>query len=65
MRGGVTVEFPVQPIRAYTGRLTITSQGAIILPAYGQLTVQTVGEPVISPIGSQSEFYLENLAPGP
>ncbi len=63
-RGGAVVRFPVQKTQAITGNLLVEADGKTQIPSYGQLTVTVDGKPVVSPIGNQGEFYLENLPAG-
>jgi outer membrane usher protein len=63
-RGGAIVSFPVQLIRAVTGRVVMTIAGESIVPAFGQLTVTAEGRPFDSPIGRDGEFYLDNVPAG-
>lgn len=63
-RGGALVTFPVQQTQSFTGTLVIEVGGKSVIPSYGQLTVTTESKPVVSPLGKNGEFYLENLAAG-
>ncbi len=63
-RGGTIVTFPVHRLRAFTGRIEVTSAGKGEIPAYGELTVTAAGKEFSSPIGRRGEFYLENLPAG-
>lgn len=60
-RGGAFVEFPVRQIRTVTGTVIVAPD---IVPAYGQLTVNSGGAPFVSPLGRGGEFYLENIPAG-
>ncbi|MBD2665452.1 fimbrial biogenesis outer membrane usher protein [Richelia sinica FACHB-800] len=65
LRGGAIVRFSVQRIQSFIGTIAIESSGKTEIPAYGQLTVNVNDKPIISPIGSEGNFYLEdNIAPG-
>lgn len=57
------VAFPVQRIRAVTGRLLIDGPVPLV-PAFGQLTVTAEGRHVDSPIGRDGEFYLDSVQAG-
>jgi outer membrane usher protein len=63
-RAGALVSFPVQRVQAITGNLIIEAEGKSIVPEYGDLVVTVAGKRVISPVGTQGQFYFENLAPG-
>lgn len=63
-RGGAIVRFSAQPIQSVSGTIIIEEVKGTIIPAYGELTVMKESQQVTSPIGSEGEFYLENLATG-
>ena len=63
-RGGALVTFPVQRVQSFTGTLVVDVSEKSVVPAYGQLTVTAESKPVVSPLGKNGEFYLENLAAG-
>lgn len=63
-RGGALVTFPVQQTQSFTGTLVIEVGGKSVIPSYGQFTVTTESKLVVSPLGKNGEFYLENLAAG-
>jgi len=64
-RGGAVVTFPVQKVQRIVGALTLENNGAVTIPAYGQLLVSTKdGKQFESPVGRRGEFYLENLLSG-
>ena len=63
-RGGAIVTFPVVRVRRITGRVLLVSGGGSRIPAYGELTVGGGAEPVVSPVGSDGQFYFDSLAPG-
>ncbi len=63
-RGGALVLFPVERLHPVVGLLLMEVSGRLIVPAYGRLTL-TIGKKLTEfPIGSQGDFYLENVAPG-
>jgi outer membrane usher protein len=64
LRGGAIVAFPVQPIRAVTGRVVLVVAGEAVIPAYGELVVRAEGRRFDSPIGGEGEFYLDNVPIG-
>lgn len=65
LRGGAVVAFPVRRVTIVTGRVVLAEAGREIVPAYGELTVTGPdGKPLVSPVGSDGGFYLENLPPG-
>ena len=64
-RGGAVVTFAVQKVQRIVGAVTLENNGAVTIPAYGQLVVSTKdGKQFESPIGRRGEFYLENLPSG-
>ena len=64
-RGGAVVAFPVQRVQRIVGTVILQNNGAVTIPAYGQLMISTKdGKRFESPIGKQGEFYLENLPAG-
>ncbi len=63
-RGGAVVTFGATPVQVIIGSATILADGQTVVPAYGQLTVSVNGRAFESPIGSQGQFYLENVPPG-
>jgi outer membrane usher protein len=62
--GAVQALFPVKRLQSLSGTLVVEFAGQRIVPAYGQLTVTVDGKPVVSPLGKQGEFYLEDVPPG-
>jgi outer membrane usher protein len=62
--GAVLALFPVKRLQSITGRLLVDANGKSIVPAYGQLTLAVNGEALVSPLGKQGEFYLEDVPPG-
>ncbi|MBD2326394.1 fimbria/pilus outer membrane usher protein [Alkalinema sp. FACHB-956] len=63
-RGGAVVRFAVEKAQAIMGTLVIDKGGQSEIPSYGQVTVGGQARSVVSPLGKQGEFYLENLAAG-
>jgi outer membrane usher protein len=63
-RGGAVVLFPVRLVQRSTGTILVVRQGHEITPAYGQLVVYSGPEDHESPIGTDGEFYLENVPAG-
>jgi outer membrane usher protein len=63
-RGGAIVTFPVVRVRRITGRVRLVSAGGSRIPAYGELTVSGGTGPIVSPVGSDGQFYFDSLAPG-
>jgi len=64
IRGGAVVTFPVRRIRALVGKLRIRLHGAVVVPAYGDLSVDGGGVHADSAIGDDGEFYLEDVPSG-
>jgi outer membrane usher protein len=63
-RGGALAVFPVQQIRRVVGRVRILDGADERTPEYGQMTVKLDGESVDSPVGTNGNFYFENLRAG-
>jgi outer membrane usher protein len=63
-RGGAVVTFGARAVQAIIGSVTMTSGGKTVVPAYGELSVTVKGQTFESPIGSQGQFYLENVPAG-
>ncbi|MFN2462098.1 MAG: fimbria/pilus outer membrane usher protein [Candidatus Velthaea sp.] len=61
---GTVAELALQRVQPFTGRLVIDAHGSALIPAYGSLAL--VGERATrtSDLGTNGEFYFENLAPG-
>jgi outer membrane usher protein len=64
LRGGAVVRFPVERIQSIIGTISIEVSGKTEIPVYGQLTVNVNGKQVISPMGNEGNFYLENISTG-
>ncbi len=64
-RGGAVVSFPVRRVQSILGKIVLKDHtGAVVTPAYGQLSVNGKPGQFESPIGKLGEFYLENLGAG-
>ncbi len=63
-RGGAVATFPVQRIQRITGTIGVAGPDGERRPAYANLTIVVNGEPVVSPVGADGEFYFENVPPG-
>jgi len=63
-RGGVVVEFPVARIQRIIGKAVIVQHGNTIVPKHGQLTITGQSKSIESPLGTNGEFYFENVSPG-
>jgi outer membrane usher protein len=64
-RAGAIAVFPAERLQAITGRLTVHGSAGVSVPAGGTLRVGLEGGKVrSSPIGSQGEFWLEDLPAG-
>ncbi len=63
-RGGALIVFPVARARAVKGLVRVEAEEREIVPAYGTLTLSAGGKRIESPIGSQGEFFLENVPAG-
>jgi len=63
-RGGAVALFPVERIRRVIGRVRVVEGQNERTPAYGQMTIRINGDVVDSPLGSNGNFYFENLPAG-
>jgi outer membrane usher protein len=63
-RGGAVALFAVQRIQRITGRVIVAGAQGERRPAYANLAIVVNGEPMLSPIGADGEFYFENVPPG-
>jgi outer membrane usher protein len=63
-RGGALVIFDVSKVQGVSGRVAIRSNGVEVVPAFGQISVMAADTGYESPIGSEGQFYLENLPAG-
>lgn len=63
-RGGIVVEFPVRRLQGATGSVRWRRGTTLLVPSYGQLVVEADGARLESPIGSDGEFFFEQLGPG-
>ena len=66
LRGGILVEFDVEPIASVHGMTrVIGADGAERVPSTGEMRLSgPEGEEVVSPLGRGGEFYFENIVPG-
>jgi outer membrane usher protein len=51
-------------VRSVTGRIRLARGGADIVPAFGRLVLAVEGAEHSSPVGSDGEFFLEQIPPG-
>jgi outer membrane usher protein len=63
-RSGAIVLFPVQRIQQIVGRVVLVTERGSEVPRYGEMTVTVGAEAQNSPLGTEGDFYFENLAPG-
>ena len=63
-RGGALITFPVHKIQQITGILRIQLPDQTIIPALGEISVDSDGHNFSSPIGEKGEFYFDSLPPG-
>jgi outer membrane usher protein len=61
---GVVASFSVRQFHAYTGRVVIRRNGKSLVPTLGTLALSRNGHDFSSDLGSQGQFYVENLEPG-
>jgi len=64
MLGGAVVTFSTRRIQAVTGTMALERQGVHVVPSFGEITIVVGDETYVSPVGSEGEFYFENLPPG-
>jgi outer membrane usher protein len=63
-RGGALVRFDVAPLRAVTGRLSLSGGPSAVPPAYGTLYLELEGRTLSSPITADGAFWLEDVPAG-
>jgi outer membrane usher protein len=63
-RGGAIVRFPVQRIQRLFGTIELVDGQSTSVPAFGQLTIEANNRIFESPVGTQGQFYFENLPAG-
>jgi outer membrane usher protein len=61
---GVVASFSVRQFHAYTGHIVVLRNGKSIVPTLGTLALSRGGHDTSSDLGSQGQFYIENLEPG-
>jgi outer membrane usher protein len=64
-RAGAIVEFPVRRDTRILGSIAMDRRGQRMVPAAGIVSIEVEGRRIESPVGTNGEFYFENLAPGP
>jgi outer membrane usher protein len=63
-QSGVTVRFSVREFHAYTGHIIIVHGSKSIVPALGSLVLSRSGKQRSTDLGSNGQFYTEDLEPG-
>jgi outer membrane usher protein len=63
-RSGAVVQFPVHRLQSITGTLLVESASGTVVPAFGELSVAGDVNEVVSPIGKEGQFYLQDLGVG-
>jgi outer membrane usher protein len=61
---GVVARFSVRQFHAYTGRVVIRRNETSLVPALGSLALVRSTHATSTDLGSQGQFYIENLEPG-
>jgi outer membrane usher protein len=61
---GVVANFSMRRFHAYTGRIITRRNGKSHIPVLGALALSRTGHVVSSDLGSQGQFYVDNLEPG-
>ncbi len=63
-RGGAVVRFNAKKFQAIRGSLKVDKQGKMLTPTYGEFSVQVGSDSVVTTLGPDGQFYLENIGPG-
>ena len=63
-RGGGVVTFPALQLRSVTGLVRLVRGGSDIVPAFGRLVAVVEGMERSSPVGSDGEFFLDQVTAG-
>jgi len=63
-RGGTVEQFDVQAMRAITGKLRLRIESGTVVPEYGEVAVEVPGKRILSPIGSDGAFWLDEMPAG-
>ncbi len=63
-RGGAVAEFDVRKVQRLTGKVLVVDGDEERAPSYGDLTIVVGAGGASSPLGSEGEFYFENLPAG-
>ncbi len=64
LRNGAIIHLAARMVRVVTGRVRLLDQGLPVPAAFATLAMQVSGQTLESPLGSDGEFYLENVPPG-
>ena len=64
LRSGALIHFDVGRVQAMTGKVVVHVQGQPRPAQFIDLVVSLDGKEVLSPTGSEGEFYFESLPPG-
>ena len=62
---GVVADLRVHVLRAYFGHVVIQRNGTESVPQFARLTLEGHGHQYTVDLGSEGQFYFENLVPGP
>jgi outer membrane usher protein FimD/PapC len=63
-RRGTVVDFTASVVTAVIGKVTVSREGRVTVPAFGQLSLVTPKTKVTSELDVEGRFYFENVAPG-
>jgi outer membrane usher protein len=63
-RAGAIVEFPVRRDTRVLGSILLERSGVTVVPAAGLVSLTADGEQFDSPVGTNGEFYFENVPAG-
>ncbi len=64
MYSGVVTAFDVHVLRAYSGTIVVHRNGRDLVPAFARLSLTREGRSISSDLGSDGQFYLEDILPG-
>jgi outer membrane usher protein len=63
-RGGTVERFGVEAMRAVSGKLRLRLEIGTVVPEWGEVAVETPGKRIVSPIGRDGAFWLDELPSG-
>jgi outer membrane usher protein len=63
-RRGTVVDFTASVVTAVIGKVTVSREGRVTVPAFGQLSLVSPKAKVTSELDGDGRFYFENVVPG-